>query len=127
MKMEKIGFLEAVRSLAERVNIHLTTDPGDDARNREIELLYGANQTAAEFYSGCLWKTPEGKPALQYILKRGFQQKTLVTFKIGYAPNQWDGLINKAGQSGIKPDVLLQGIDRSRRTVKGITTGFAAG
>jgi DNA primase len=108
MKMEKTGFLEAVRTLADRVNIHLPSYEKEDARNQEIELLYRANQVAADFYRTCLWNTQDGKSALQYISKRGFQQKTLETFRIGYAPNQWDGLIKKAEQSGIKPEALLR-------------------
>jgi len=108
MKMEKTGFLEAVRTLADRAHIRLPSYEKDDARSQEIELLYRANQMAAEFYQNCLWKTQDGKSALQYITNRGFQQKTLETFGIGYAPNQWEGLIQKAEQSGIKPDSLLR-------------------
>ena len=120
MKMEKIGFPEAVKALAERVGIKLPTYENDDARNQEIELLYKANQLAAEFFSACLWKTAEGKSAQQYIIKRGFQSRTLETFQIGYSPNQWDGFIKRAEQANIKPDVLSRaGLIVPRKDGKG--------
>jgi DNA primase len=120
MKMEKIGFLEAVKTLADRLGIHLPTFEKEDARDQEIELLYKANQLAAEFYSACLRKTAEGKVAQKYIEKRGFQSGTLEIFKIGYSPNQWDGLIKRAEQANLKPDVLLRaGLVVPRKDGKG--------
>jgi DNA primase len=106
MKLEKVGFLEAVKSLAERARIPLPVSEGDEAKSREIEDLYRANQLAMEFFTSMLWKSDEGKRARQYILGRGFERKTLDAFGIGYSPDRWDGLIKKAEAAGLATAVL---------------------
>ena len=108
MKMEKIGFLEAVKSLAERAGIPLPSYDQDDRQSQEIELLYRVNRMASDYYQSCLRNAETGESARQYILKREFESKTLETFQIGYAPDQWDGLLKKAEQSNIKAEVLFR-------------------
>jgi DNA primase len=106
MKIENVGFLEAVKSLAERAGIPLPVSDGDEARNREIEDLYRANQLALEFFRSALWQSDEGRRARQYILGRGFDRKTLDAFGVGYSPDRWDGLIKKAESAGLPVAVL---------------------
>jgi DNA primase len=107
MRMEKVGFLDAVRSLAERVRIDLPS-PERAGENAEIELLYRANRIAAEFFKSCLHETDAGKKALEYITRRGFGLETLDAFQIGYSPDAWDALIRKAGEAGVDPEALFR-------------------
>jgi DNA primase len=106
MRMEKVGFLEAVKSLADRARIALPTRE-QESENRETEQLYAANRVAAGFYRTCLRETVEGKRALDYITRRGFSTETLETFQIGYSPQAWDGLIRNAGLQGLGPEILF--------------------
>ncbi len=108
MKIENVGFLEAVKSLAEKAGIPLAASDGDEARSREIEDLYRANQLAMEFFRFSLWQSDEGRRARQYILGRGFDRKTLDAFQVGYSPDRWDGLIKKAESAGLQTAVLLR-------------------
>jgi DNA primase len=46
------------------------------------------------FYRDCLLSKERGKQAKAYLLKRGMTQKTIDEFKIGFAPDGWDHLVN---------------------------------
>ena len=101
MAMEKVSFPEAVRSLAEKAGISIVFSQADEDAAKETEILYHVNQIAADFFKDCLMKTEAGKRAFGYFIGRGFSKKIIETFGIGYAPNRWDGLIQKAGRSPV--------------------------
>ncbi|HWP81411.1 MAG TPA: DNA primase [Bacteroidota bacterium] len=113
METEKVSFVEAVRSLAERVGIALPSESGD-ARSSEIENLYNVCRAAGLFFHRNL-ETSEGTTALEYFRGRGFSEETIKTFGLGYALNSWDGLINHAKREGLNPEYLLKaGLVRTR-------------
>jgi len=108
MKMENVSFPEALRSLAERAGIPLPAYERDSEKTRETEGLYHANQFAAKFFQNCLLNTEGGKKALAYISKREFGREIIKDFQIGYAPDQWDGLLKKAKENSIRPEILAK-------------------
>ncbi len=87
MEMENMNYIEALRFLAERAGLEMPADTSvDDERLNEArkqkETGLKILLAAAKFYVKNLY-SPEGKPYLDYMLKRGFGQKTLRTFGIG--------------------------------------------
>ena len=106
MKIENIDFGEALRELAKRAGVKLTSyQPSDAERNRQ--LLYEINHLAAEFYHFLLLKHPVGKIALNYILSRGINKDSLEKFQLGYSPNMWDGLQRfLVGKKSYRPEDL---------------------
>ncbi len=91
MKMENLEFGEALRELAKRAGVKLAAyKPTEGERQKQI--LYELNHLAAEFFHFLLISHPSGKKALNYILSRGISKDSLARFKIGFAPNMWDGL-----------------------------------
>ena len=106
MEMEKVGFPEALRSLAQKAGITLPVYQEDDTRIKETELLYLANQYAMTFFRKCLMDHSSGKNALAYLKGRGFSTEIMDTFQIGYAPGRWDGLINSAAKNAIQAGTL---------------------
>lgn len=106
MAMEKIGFPEAVRQLAQKAGIAMPEHAEDDTVIRETEQLYHVNQFSAAFFVRCLKETEAGKKALRYFTERGFTDKMVETFGIGYAPKTWDGLIRAAKKEGISEAAL---------------------
>lgn len=107
-KVEGVGFVEAVRHLAERAGIELPEEggPADEAAS-ERETLYHALRFAARFYYRQLTQTEEGRTrALPYVRRRGFTAETVRRFGLGYAPNRWDALLRAATEAQIKPEVL---------------------
>jgi len=94
MEHEKVSFVEAVRSLAERAGISLP-QPGtqDNAQATENEELYAVCRTAARFFYDNMMNTTEGKLALEYFHHRGFTDDTIRKFGLGYSMNAWDSLV----------------------------------
>lgn len=116
MEYEKVSFVEAVRTLAEKAGISLPSssgDPGPDAG--EQEQLYEACRCAAQFFHSSLTPTGEGKLGLEYLHHRGFTDETIKSFQLGYAPNTWDGFLKHASSKGFPARVLeLAGLVRKR-------------
>lgn len=92
MEIEGLDYPDAIRFLAKRAGIEV---PEDDPRRvsslRRKEHLWKLCRDAARFYHNTL-KSPQGREGLQYLLSRGLTKKTIVSFGLGFAPNQWDGL-----------------------------------
>lgn len=74
----KAGFYKAIEELEQLAGI--TTNVSLDDRYLELE-------EAAKIYSSILW-TKEGKPAIEYLHSRGFDDITLEMYGVGYAPNR---------------------------------------
>lgn len=106
MSVERIGFTESVRMLAERAGIPLPTDQVEGERYNEIEAVYHALRFAARYYFQQLTVEETGKEALKYFRRRGFTAKTIKHFGLGYAPKAWDGLLKNAVDNHITPEIL---------------------
>lgn len=96
MELEKVSFVEAVRTLAERAGISLPESPADRAQATEHEGLYDACKAAGLHFYDTLTNSTEGKPALEYFRHRGFTDATIRRFGLGYAKNTWDDLVKFA-------------------------------
>jgi len=91
---ERMGFVEAVRMLAERAHIEIPRDQrrSDDANDR----IYAANLIALEYFRKALRHEDVGRAAREYLAKRGIKQVQIDDFLIGYAPRRRQGLIRYA-------------------------------
>ncbi|WP_042228485.1 DNA primase [Paenibacillus popilliae] len=113
MGMEGYSFPEAVRRLAEVANVPVTwgegyakaeRDPSHEAKKRLIE----AHELATKLYHYILMNTTHGQAALQYLRNRGIHDKLIEQFQIGYAPPQWDTLVQLLG----KREFDLEGMEK---------------
>ncbi|MGN1310442.1 MAG: DNA primase [Clostridia bacterium] len=87
-KIENVNFKESIEFLADKAGIVLPTiNAGEDLKKQELkEKVYKINELVANLYHETLYK-PIAKPAQEYVKKRKLDNKTLINFKIGYAPN----------------------------------------
>jgi DNA primase len=92
MKVEKMEFVDAVKHLANRCGIAIP-EVQSSKQIQEREILYKINELASNFYTQLLF-SQEGKNALDYFKKRKFNIDTIKKFKLGYAPDSWDRLLN---------------------------------
>lgn len=106
MRVEKLSFPEAVRTLAEKAGIPLPEQEEQGPAASEAESVYQALRFAARFFYGQLTRTDAGRPALDYLVKRGFTARAIKQFGLGYAPDRWDGLLTEAAAHHITPEVL---------------------
>lgn len=119
MEIEGLDYPDAVRFLAKRAGMEV---PEDDPRRvsnlRRKEHLWKLCRDAALFYHNTL-KSPQGREGLQYLLKRGLTKKTIVSFGLGFAPNQWDGLKKAMLAKGYTVEDLQDaGLVRTKRREK---------
>jgi len=109
MEMEKISYPEAIKNLARKFSVELSYegDSEGDNRNREEENsrreeLYELYRRTAVTFHHFLMKTPEGKPALDYLLSRSIGIETIERFRLGFSPenrNWLYGFLQKKGYS----------------------------
>jgi len=100
--LEGVPFPEAARILAKRAGVEVEEETPAAARARsERELIYAANEAAAAFFQETLKLAPEGEIARVYCAGRGLNPVTIDSFRLGYAPPRWDGLIARFNSEGI--------------------------
>src|SRR2546425_4447284 len=89
-KIENITFPEAVRAVAQKLNIPLPkTSYSSPAEAKEAKLrtvLLDVHERACAFFQECL-RRPEGARAREYLAGRGLDEETIRRFRIGYAPD----------------------------------------
>lgn len=87
-KVENINFKESIEILADKAGITLPTSNANiDSKKQQLkEKVYKVNEEVANFYHEELYK-PIAKIAQEYVKRRKLDNKTLINFKIGYAPN----------------------------------------
>ncbi len=108
MKEQNISFMDALRQLAQRAGITLPRPKEDEVETKQVENLYAVNEFAAKFYNRNLFESKGGKKALDYLFGRGFQEKTLRDFHVGYAPDAWEELAHEAGKASYDHNTLVE-------------------
>jgi DNA primase len=106
MSHEKLGFTEAIRTLAKRAGITLPRKPMDRGKQEIYDKLYFANQIAHQYFQNCLNHKTMGKRVRDYLEARGLKQETVESFGIGYAPPGWEGLLRFAKSKGVDLRIL---------------------
>ncbi|HKT90267.1 MAG TPA: DNA primase [Candidatus Sulfotelmatobacter sp.] len=90
MKIENITFPEAVRLVAQRLNIPLPkasySTPGEAKEARLRGQILDVHERAVAFFQECL-RRPEGARAREYLVGRGLNDELIAKFRIGYAPD----------------------------------------
>ncbi|MFN0158068.1 MAG: DNA primase [Bacteroidota bacterium] len=107
MELEKVSFIEAVRTLAEKAGIALPTErPEDQVAATENEALYNACKVAGLHFHHNMMNTVEGNLALEYFRHRGFSDETIRKFGLGYSMNSWDDLLKHGQSNGVALEML---------------------
>ncbi len=105
METQGVGFLDAVRILAERSGIEIERSEGQS----HAEILYRLNAFAARFYQEVLLRRSEGAVARRYAQGRGISPEEAKHFGLGFAPDAWSALGERAASEGFSPELLRTG------------------
>lgn len=109
-KMDNLSFPDAVAHLAEAAHIEMPAEevsPEEARKQAEMTAMYSAAALAQEYFYNCLTKTRMGEVGLAYFAKRHLSRETIDAFKLGFAPNSWDRLINDfTEKKHIAPKIL---------------------
>jgi DNA primase len=95
---ENIGFMDAVRRLAERAKIPLEFDqtPGEQQSRHIKDQLLQIHEQITQRWQNCLLNEAGGQIARDYLTKRGVSPEAVKLFRLGYAPDAWDDTVNWA-------------------------------
>lgn len=106
MDYEKVDFVTAVKILAERAGVEIIFEGGESEKSGDKDALYKIHRDAAAFFHRLLTDGAEGAEARRYMEERELPPDLIKEFQIGFAPNEWDGLIKRALQKGYTAEQL---------------------
>ncbi len=106
MDYQKISFPEAVKFIADRYNIKIEFEK-NDFQSESYTGLYELHNIAMQLYQDNLF-SKEGSRALAYLYDRGLSEDIIKQFKIGFAKDSWDHLVNKVKGKGFTKHQISQ-------------------
>ena len=111
-----LDYVEAMQQLAERCGVVIpqevsAEDAAEYKRKRsEAGRLYDLHNLLADFYAGELRKNPQS-PVAQYFATRAIPTDYADKFRIGAAPDSWDGAINYLKSCGFtEKEIITAGV-----------------
>ncbi|MEE4295470.1 MAG: DNA primase, partial [Wenzhouxiangella sp.] len=102
MAHDGLEFPAAVEELAQIAGLEVPREAGHAPIERN-ERVYSALAAAQHWFRHQLGKSEKARA---YLKSRGFDKATIDEFGIGYAPDQWRGLMDALGQDGYRPEEL---------------------
>ena len=110
MEHEKFSYTDAIRYLAKKYGVEIAEDKVSDeqrAEQSEREGLYILMNYAKDYYKNLLMNTEEGRGVgLSYFRERGFNDRTIEKFELGYALDGWENFSKEAIAKGYNKDLL---------------------
>jgi DNA primase len=131
MKMEGLSFPEAVRAVAAKAGIAL---PKREFNTPEEARQYGEqaglrrqlidlHEAATQYFEAQL-KAPEAARAREYLTGRGVSAETIKTFRIGYAPDDFNAMRDKLKTQFAEEALRASGLFSSKeKSDDGLPTG----
>jgi DNA primase len=108
MKMDSLSFPEAVRAVAVKCGIALPQrewNSPEEAREAGLRRqLIDVHEAATQYFEAQL-RSPEAARAREYLTGRGVSPETIKTFRIGYAPDNFNDMRDRL-KSHFVEDVL---------------------
>ena len=105
MKIEGVEFPEALKILAQRAGVELKKI--SSKIRTETQRLYEICDLAANFFSKQL-ESKTGQQAKKYLLERGISEDSIKKWRIGYAPDVWQGLSDFLVSQDYKREEVLR-------------------
>ena len=97
MENDKLNFRETLEMLARRAGLELPASLSrGPAEPKDKPHLYDALEWAENEFHHCLLSTAIAERARNYLQSRGFTHASIAKFKLGYHPESWDWLIQRA-------------------------------
>ena len=113
MENESLGYLEALKTLAERFNVDWPKQENINIEQEqqiktEKESLQILNNWAIEYFENQLWDSETGKMiGLSYFEERGFREDIIRKFKLGYAQDEWSAFHDAAMGAQFNEEILF--------------------
>lgn len=99
-RIENVDFREALKLLAEKAGVELSTSERSEINRSERARLLDLLQTAAHIYARILRDVDGAAGARAYLQRRGMTAAMQEQFMVGCAPTGWDTLTSYLLQKG---------------------------
>jgi len=110
MEYENYSFTEALKFLAERVNVELPEVEYSQEAKEKADLksrLMDASKVAAAYFYAQL-KQESGRVAYDYLIDRGLSKETIRQFGLGYSNKYSDDLYRYLKTKGFSDEVIIK-------------------
>jgi len=108
MQHENVEFREALELLAEQAGVPLYKSPRQSQAGSPEDkgTLYEAMAWAEQQFHNCLLSSAEAEPARRYLAERGISEESIHQFHLGFAPRQWQWILDRAKGTSFSEAVL---------------------
>ena len=117
-KIDNLTFPQAVEQLAKKAGVTIERSEQSEREYSERDRILKANNIACAFFRNSLQRSAKAK---EYLADRGLTAEAIERYKLGYAPDGWDGLLNHLTEQRIAiGDAVKAGLLVARES----STGF---
>jgi DNA primase len=107
METEGVTFPEAVEILARPLDIDLSAWLKDDESEGERRAYHRANEAATTLWREAFWEDDLGRKGRSYLLDRGFTEKVMREFDVGWAPGGSGWLESGLAKAGVDRELAI--------------------
>ena len=105
-EIEGVEFGDALKLLAKRAGVELKKQ--DPRWQTAKQRLYEISEWACKFFEKQLESSQKGKEVKKYLKDRGIKEKTIKEWRLGYAPDNWQGLSDFLVGKGYKREEVMK-------------------
>lgn len=121
-KAKGTDFLDTVRDLANRYGIRLVESVEEKQHYDRRAQFFALNDATCNYFHQLLLDPADGATARRYLEGRGISEEIINRFKLGFAPNSWDGLLRYLNNTMKVSEATLEeaGLVRRRAESSGV-------
>ena len=110
-EFENLSFIESVQRLADRARISIDFEmtPGQREEGSLKEKLRTLHDQVAKLWEITLANDASARVARDYLARRGVSDEAVKRFRMGYAPDKWDNILNWAKSKKHDTNLLEKG------------------
>jgi len=108
-EIEGVEFGDALRILAAKAGVELKKRAPqiDQKLKTQRQRIYDLCELAAKFFEKQLKASARGQAAKKYLLDRGISEKSILEWRLGYAPETWQGLRDFLASEGYTDEEII--------------------
>jgi len=110
MEHEGMSYVEAIRYMAKKYGVEIKEEAVSSeqlAYQSDRDSLYIVMNYAKDYFRNLLYHSDEGKSiGLSYFRERGFNDRTIEQFELGYSLDEWDDFNKNAVRAGHSEEML---------------------
>ncbi|MBX3436263.1 MAG: DNA primase [Planctomycetaceae bacterium] len=116
MESEHVEFREALEILAQRAKIPIPQRSGrpQESSGQDKAKLLEAVLWAQGLFENSLRNDEAAAPARHYLAERGFTPETIAQFRLGFHPNDWSWMVDRARGRFTPQQLTAAGLTKQR-------------